>query len=195
MGVTEKKKRQKTPAAEQILRVASEMFYQEGIRAVGVEAIAQGADVTKKTLYENFGSKKELVAAYLRERDKRWRNFLLEAVERRSGSARERLLSTFDTLEDWMDRENPRGCGFVNAAAELPEADHPGRVAVMEQKEWLRSYLAELAAEAGAQAPEDLAESLLILHEGATVVNSLGMATGAARKAKETAVSLLTDLH
>jgi len=193
MGVAEKKEQRRTPAAERILEVASEMFYQEGIRAVGVEAIAQEAGVTKKTLYERFSSKKELVAAYLRERDKRWRKFLLEAVERRGGSARECLLSTFDVLGDWMEQENPRGCGFVNAAAELPEVDHPGRVVVMEQKEWLRSYLAKLAVETSAQDPYDLAERLLILHEGATVVNSLGMATDAARKAKETAVLLLAD--
>lgn len=163
MEVVERTERRRTPAAERILRAASEMFYREGIRAVGVEAIAQEAGVTKKTLYERFGSKKELVAAYLRERDERWRTFLLEAVERRGGSAKERLLSTFDALEDWMDRENPRGCGFVNAAAELPDANHPGRVVVMEQKEWLRGYLTELAAEAGAEAPKDLAERLLIL--------------------------------
>ena len=54
-----------------------------------------------------------------------------------------------------MERENPRGCGFVNAAAELPNADHPARVVVMEQKTWLRGCLAELAAEGGAEDPED----------------------------------------
>jgi hypothetical protein len=74
---------------------------------------------------------------------------LLDVVERRGGTARERILSTFDALAQWMERENPRGCGFVNAAAELPHADHPARVVVMEQKMWMRGYLAD----AGANAP------------------------------------------
>jgi AcrR family transcriptional regulator len=195
MGSTRKAGRPRTPAADRILWAASEMFYREGIRAVGVDAIAAEADVTKKTLYEKFGSKDGLVVAYLRARDERWRAWLRGVVERQGGSARERLLSTFDALGEWMERENPRGCGFVNAAAELPHADHPARTVVMEQKRWLRGYLAELAAEGGAEDPEDLAERLLILHEGATVAYSLEMATDAAQKAKQTAVTLVADLQ
>jgi AcrR family transcriptional regulator len=171
------------------------MFYREGIRAVGVDAIAAEADVTKKTLYEKFGSKDALIAAYLRARDERWRSWLRDVVERRGGSAGERLLATFDALGEWMERENPRGCGFVNAAAELPHADHPARAVVMEQKRWLRGYLAELAAEGGAGDPEDLAERILILYEGATVANSLGIAEDAAHKAKQIALSLVADLR
>lgn len=196
MNVTNKKGgKVRTPAAERILRTASEMFYREGIRAVGVDAIAARAGVTKKTLYERFGSKDELIVAYLRARDERWRGWLTGVVERTGGSAKERLLATFDALEEWMERENPRGCGFVNAAAELADASHPARAVVMEQKEWFRGYLTKLSAEAGAGNPEDLAEKLLILHEGATVANSLGIATGAAKKAKESAAILVADLH
>jgi AcrR family transcriptional regulator len=183
----------KTSTADRILRSASELFYSRGIRAVGVDAVAAEAGVTKKTLYEKFGSKDELVAAYLRARDERWRRWLVSEVERRGGMPRERLLSTFDALGEWMERENPRGCGFVNAAAELPNPDHPARIAVMEQKGWLRDYLARLASETGATDPEDLAERLLILHEGANVANSFGMTTDAASKAKQTAEALLRE--
>jgi AcrR family transcriptional regulator len=183
----------KTSTADRILRSASELFYSRGIRAVGVDAVAAEAGVTKKTLYEKFGSKDELVAAYLRARDERWRRWLVRDVERRGGTPRERLLSTFDALGEWMERENPRGCGFVNAAAELPDPDHPARIVVMEQKSWLRDYLAKLASETGATDPEDLAERLLILHEGANVANSFGMTTDAAIKAKHTAEALLRE--
>jgi AcrR family transcriptional regulator len=195
VNATKKRERPRTPAAERILRTASEMFYRKGIRAVGVDSIAAEAGVTKKTLYEKYGSKDELVAAYLRARDERWRNWLVEFVERRGGSATERLLSTFDVLGEWMERENYRGCGFVNAAVEFPDADHPARAVVLEQKRWMRGYLAELATEAGAEDPEDLAERLLILHEGATVASSLGVAADAAQKAKQTAVALVADLQ
>ncbi len=195
VGKISRAERSRTPAEDRILRAASEMFYREGIRAVGVDAIAAEAGVTKKTLYEKFGSKDRLIAAYLSARDERWRSWLRGVVERQGGTARERLLSTFDALGEWMERENPRGCGFVNAAAELPHADHPARVVVMEQKTWLRGFLAELAAEGGAEDPEDLAERLLILHEGATVANSLGMAEDAAQKARQIAASLVADLR
>jgi AcrR family transcriptional regulator len=194
VNATKKGERARTPAAERILHTASEMFYRKGIRAVGVDAISAEAGVTKKTLYEKYGSKDELIAAYLRARDERWRNWLVEFVERRGGSATERLLSTFDVLGEWMERENYRGCGFVNAAAEFPDADHPARAVVLEQKWWMRSYLTELATETGADDPEDLAERLLILHEGATVASSLGVAADAAQKAKQTAEVLVADL-
>jgi AcrR family transcriptional regulator len=195
VNATKRGERSRTPAAERILRTASEMFYRKGIRAVGVDSIAAEAGVTKKTLYEKYGSKDELVAAYLRARDERWRSWVVEFVERRGGSATERLLSTFDALEEWMERENYRGCGFVNAAAEFPDADHPARAVVLEQKRWMRDYLAELAAGAGAEDPEDLAERLLILHEGATVVSSLGVSPEAVRKARQIAVGLVANLQ
>lgn len=186
-----KRGRPRTPAAGRILRAASEMFYRDGIRAVGVEAIAAGADVTKKTLYDNFGSKDRLVVAYLRARDERWRAWVENVVEGRGGSARERLLLTFDALEGWAEQESPRGCGFVNAAAELPRAEHPARAVVDEQKRWLRDYLAGLALEAGAEDPGDLAGKLLILHEGASVVGSLGTVPEAARRARQVAATLV----
>ena len=189
------RERPKVPAAQRILTAASELFYREGIRGVGVDAIAAEAGVTKKTLYDKFGSKDKLVAAYLRARDERWRAWLAEVGDRGGGSAGERLLSTFDALGEWMDRENPRGCGFVNAAAELPDEDHPGRAVVMEQKRWMRGYLEGLAEEAGARDPEDVAQRLLILHEGATVANSLGMASDAARKAKQIAATIVENLR
>lgn len=195
MKATEKTGQARTPAAERILHTASEMFYRKGIRAVGVDSIAAEAGVTKKTLYEKYGSKDELVAAYLRARDESWRDWLEEYVERRGGSATERLLSTFDALGEWMERENYRGCGFVNAAVEFPDAGHPVRAVVLEQKRWVRDYLTKLAAEAGAEDPEDLAEGLIILQEGATVANSLGIATNAARTAKRTAVDLTANLR
>lgn len=181
----------RTPAAERILRAASEMFYERGIRAVGVDAVAAEAGVTKKTLYDRYGSKDELVAAYLRARDERWREWLVEGVERRGGSTRERILSTFDALGEWLDLGGARGCGFVNATVELPDENHPARVVVMSQKRWLRDYLKELAVEAGAKDSETLADQLVLLHEGVTVSTSLRMPEDAVRKARSVAAILV----
>lgn len=193
--MTRRAGRPKVPAADRILRAASEMFYREGIRAVGVDAIAAGADVTKKSLYDNFGSKDALVAAYLRARDERWRAWLVGFVDQQGGTPRERLLATFDALEGWIEKENFRGCGFVNAAAEFPHDGHPARDVVMDQKSWLRGYLMQLASEGRASDPERLAEQLMILHEGANVASSLDISADAAQRAREVAALLVADLR
>lgn len=181
-----------TPAAERILDAASRLFYWEGIRAVGMETIAITANVTKKTIYDRFGSKGALVATYLRHRDDRWRDRMCHALDDvPDHDPRQQLLITFDALGLWMREENPRGCGFVNAYAELADPGHPGRQAIIEQKTWLLQLLTGLANKAGARNPERLAQKLLILHEGATVTNSIGVSEDAATAAREIAISII----
>jgi AcrR family transcriptional regulator len=181
-----------TPAAERVLDVAGKLFYANGIHAVGVELIAGQAGVTKKTLYDRFGSKDALVAYYLRRRDERWRQHVIAVVERnRRTPPAKKLLRVFDALESWMSKENYRGCGFVNANAELPDGSHPGRRAIGADKVWLLGYLRELAECAGLDNPRRLAYSLLILLEGATVTASLGVVPGAVGNAKQVAKALI----
>ncbi|GAB3566743.1 TetR/AcrR family transcriptional regulator [Amycolatopsis endophytica] len=181
-----------TPAAERILTVAGKLFYGNGIHAVGVDTIAAEAGVTKKTLYDRFGSKAELVALYLRRRDERWREWVRSRDDPRATPAR-RMLRVFDALAEWMVKENSRGCAFVNAHAELPSADHPGRRVITASKEWLLEHLRDLAAEAGARNPRRLAETLLILVEGATVTASLEVVPTAVTTAKRVAQSLIDE--
>lgn len=158
-----------TPAAERILKTVSRMFYEEGIRAVGVDTIAEGAEVSKITIYNNFGSKDELVAAYLRRRDARWRA-VLEKVTDRHDDPIERLLAVFDAYGDYLfDEEGYRGCAFTNAAAEITDPEHPARAEIRAHKDGIREHLVALAAEAGFEEPGALAERLLILLEGAWV--------------------------
>ncbi|KAB2345651.1 TetR/AcrR family transcriptional regulator [Actinomadura rudentiformis] len=178
-----------TPAGQRVLDVASELFYERGIGAVGMELIAAEAGVTKKTVYDRFGSKEALVLAYLRARDERWRAFLTSSIEN-AGGARERILATFDALGDWLRTESARGCAMVNALAELPDHTHPGHRAATDQKEWLRTLYADLAREAGLN--ESLADQLLILHEGAVVTFSVAGRQNAAALAREAASALLS---
>ncbi|KUL36930.1 TetR family transcriptional regulator [Streptomyces sp. NRRL F-4489] len=179
-----------TPAAVKVLETASTLFYEKGIRAIGVEAIAEGAGVTKKTLYDRFGSKDELIVAYLRARDELWRDTLVRYVAEQARTPQEKLLATFGALRDWMRERNPRGCAFVNAHVELP-ADHPGQDVAREQKSWLLGYLTDLAAEAGCAEPGHLADQLLILHEGAGIAHSLQSVPRAMERAQEMAVLLI----
>lgn len=179
-----------TPAARRVLDVATDLFYTRGINTVGMELVAERAGVTKKTIYDRFGSKQQLVVAYLRARDTRWRDFLGARLDP-GVSARERLLTSFDALGEWMDQENQRGCAMVNAYAELSDPEHPGRAVAREQKLWLRGLYTDLAREAGAADPESLADVLSMLHEGAVVARNVSGVADAARTAREAARTLM----
>ncbi|MFF9778009.1 TetR/AcrR family transcriptional regulator [Streptomyces sp. NPDC013978] len=179
-----------TPAGVKILETASRLFYDQGIRAVGVEAIAEEAGVTKKTLYDRFGSKEELVVAYLRARDGLWRSTLVKYVNSHDGPPEEKLLATFGALRAWMRERNLRGCAFINASVELPTG-HAGREVAHDQKAWLLSYLEGLASVAGAEDPAGLAAQILILHEGACVVDSMGSLDRAVDRAEQMARVLI----
>ncbi|MFI6576428.1 TetR/AcrR family transcriptional regulator [Nocardiopsis sp. NPDC050513] len=179
-----------TPAARRILEVASELFYARGINTVGMELVADRAGVTKKTIYDRFGSKRDLVVAYLRTRDDRWRAYLTDHLER-AATPRARVVATFDALHAWMGEENPRGCAMVNAYTELSDPEHPGRSVAEGQKRWLRGLLAGFVTEAGAADPEVLAHSLAMLHEGAVVARSVLGESRAALTARAAAETLM----
>lgn len=183
-----------TPAARRILEVAAELFYERGITAVGVDRIAAESGVTKRTLYNRFGAKDQLVAAYLMARAGRWRSRIEAALaalpETSAGSPWDRVLIPFDVLPSWL-AEGSRGCGFVNALAELPDPDHPGHRVATEQKAWLRDLFARLAEDAGVQSPAELADQLLYLHEGAIIASSALGDQHAPSTARAAAASLL----
>ncbi|MFB4303398.1 TetR/AcrR family transcriptional regulator [Actinomadura sp. NTSP31] len=173
-----------TPAARRVLQVAGELFYERGIGSVGMELVAAEAGVTKKTVYDRFGSKEALVLAYLRARDARWRDFVTRWIDA-VPDPRDRVLATFDALDEWMSTEGGRGCSMVNACAELPDPRHPVHGAAAEQKAWVRDLYAGLVADG------TLADQLLILHEGAVVAFSVGGVRDAAAKARAVADALL----
>lgn len=167
-----------TPAAERLLTAASDLFYTRGIHAVGVDLIAEVAGTTKKTLYDRFGSKDALVAQYLRRRFERWRAFV-EAWLAEHGRGPVEVL---DALAAWLE-DNPYGCAFVNAHAEIGRADHPAIAVVRGEKDWMRSLYEELAPGLGAQ--------LHLLHEGAIVARSVGGQADAIDNARAAARVLL----
>ena len=168
----EKRATRRRPRAERLLEAASDLFYREGIRAVGVDTISAKAGVSKRTLYNRFGGKDELVAEYLRRRDERWRVYLQEQTEG-VVDPRQKLLVVFGAYEEWLVGEDYRGCAFANAAAEIPDPDHPARIVARLHKEGVREHLAALAKEAGFDEPEALAERLLLLLEGAAATAAM----------------------
>jgi AcrR family transcriptional regulator len=176
---------------DRLIRVAGELFYSEGIRASGIEAVARQAGVTKMTLYAHFGSKDELVTAYLEDRERRWRESVGGAVLVRGLTPAEKILAVFDVYREWLTGGGLRGCGFINFAAEFPDTDHPGHEVVHGHKEGVRSLLGELAAEFGADVPEELGEHLFLLLEGAYVSAALERDEATLRRARSTAEMVL----
>ncbi|MFJ4467100.1 TetR/AcrR family transcriptional regulator [Streptomyces sp. NPDC089424] len=160
-----------TPAGRRIVAAAEELFYARGITAVGVDLIAEHSGVTKRTLYNQFGSKDHLVAACLSERDRRWRSLVRAAVDA-SDSPGDAVTAPFEALRTWSET-NRRGCAFLNALAELPDPAHPAHRVAAGQKLWLRNLFEELAAAAGCSDPAGLATRLLVLHEGALALQPL----------------------
>ncbi|WP_052070282.1 TetR/AcrR family transcriptional regulator [Rhodococcoides fascians] len=181
-----------TPAGERILTVASELFYACGIRAVGVDLIAEEAGTTKKTLYDRFGSKDGLVQRYLTRRYGLWCEHVSRYVESLTpGDAR--ILGVYDALDLWM-RDNHRGCGFVNAFAEFGGTDSPVLEIIKSEKEWTRSLFARLADDAGYADAEQLGSRLSVLHEGAVVMGTAGGRDDAISVARGVAAELLAAL-
>ncbi|WP_433344166.1 TetR/AcrR family transcriptional regulator [Streptomyces sp. CA-253872] len=150
------------------------MFYAHGITAVGVDLIAERSGVTKRTLYNQFGSKDRLVAAYLSARDTRWRALVRAEVDAvRDTDPVAAVTAPFTALREWCEAEAARGCAFINALAELPDPAHPAHRVAAAQKLWLRDLFEELATAAGRRAPAGLATRLLVLHEGALATRPL----------------------
>jgi AcrR family transcriptional regulator len=178
------------PARERVFAVAADLFYRKGIRAVGVEEIVNEAGVAKISLYRSFKSKDDLIVAYLEQRNA---EFWLQWEERfapHSDDPRALLDAVMDYLSRRTTQAGYRGCPFINYAVEFPEASHPGhRVVEANKREWRRRFTA-IAEALGASKPKLLADSLLLLVEGAYAISQTlggpkgpGAAISAAAKA------------
>jgi AcrR family transcriptional regulator len=156
-----------TTARERLLAAASELFYRQGIRSVGVDEVVAAADVAKMSLYRSFPSKDELAAAYLAAANERYWRWWEEVVSRHPEAPREQLIALFHALAKRTRARDWRGCPFSNAATEFPEAGHPARKVAEANKRELRRRLLALAQAAGARRPAQLADQLVLLFEGA----------------------------
>jgi AcrR family transcriptional regulator len=156
----------KAPATERIRRAARDLFYRDGIRAVGVEAIVTEAGVTKPSLYRAYPSKDELAAAYLRDWDALFWQRFDEGKARYPRDPRAQLCHYLRGLAERATVDGYRGCGLTNAAVEYPETKHPARRVAKDAKRALRHRLREMAAAMGAADPGALGDGLLLLIEG-----------------------------
>jgi AcrR family transcriptional regulator len=173
-------------ARERLLAAANELFYDEGVHTVGIDRVIERAGVAKASLYNTFGSKDELVRAYLEMRHARVAERVTRYLERYD-TPRERLLGVFEAQGETFADPTFRGCAFVAASAESP-GESVTR-ASDDYRGWVRGLFTDLAREAGAADPELLARQLHMIYDGASLSVRLdrnSAATAMARAAAET---------
>ena len=174
-----------------IAAVAAERFHQCGITATGVAELSRAAGVSKRTLYERFGSKEGLVVAAYQSLDLPVFAMFTAAVEREVDDPREQLDAFFAQLEPILASPDFRGCPFTNAASELPDPGHPAHVVVRRHKERIRKWLRERAKAAGASDPGDLSRQLMLVFAGAQAQALIEQSGRSARDARRLAAALV----
>lgn len=170
MEMAEKKPRKHESSGltqERILAAIDDLFYSQGSRAVGVEAVAKHAGTNKMALYRQFSSKDALLMAYLKHReDAYWERFN-ESLAKHPDNPIRQLQQIFEDFSIRASAEGYRGCPFVNIAIEYPDIKHQARQAVARNKQLLHAKLKAIATQANVNNPDGLANSLALLFEGA----------------------------
>jgi AcrR family transcriptional regulator len=175
-------------ARERLLEAANELFYDEGVHTVGIDRVIERAGVAKASLYNTFGSKDELVRAYLEGRHARTASRITRYLERYS-DPRDRLLGVFEAQGELFAQPGFRGCAFVSASAESP-GEAVSRAAE-DYRGWVRGLLTGLAREAGAPEPERLGRQLHMIYDGASLSARMDHDPAASAAARAAAEALL----
>lgn len=157
------------PPRERILAAARDLFYRHGIRAVGVDAIAEAAATNKMTLYRHFGSKDELISAYLQELAREGDDLWQRLRETYPGDPNAQIEAWVQHVEQVLTDCAERGCAMANAAVEMREIDHPARQIIEDYKTRKRDHLMRMFSEAGYTDPEQVADEVFLLFEGARI--------------------------
>lgn len=177
-------------ARAKLLAAASELFYAEGVQSVGIDRVVERAGVAKATLYSAFGSKEELVRAYLRARHAATMERMSRELAERFRTPKERLVGVFEVQGLSFTDPGFRGCAFLSASA---EASPGGAVAEVsdEYRAWVRTLFFDLAEQAGAKDPKLLAKQLVVLYDGAGVSAWMDRDPGAETAARTVAAALV----
>ncbi len=156
-------------ARERILATASDLFYREGIRAIGVDTIVERSGVSKTSLYRQFESKDALIAAFAAEKDRSFWAWWDHVEEQHANDPRALLDALLSELARRIGHSAYRGCPFLNLATEFPDNHHPGRVAARSNKAELQARLVAIVANLGVRDPDRVASQIALLINGALV--------------------------
>jgi AcrR family transcriptional regulator len=176
-------------ARDRLLDAASELFYEHGVHTVGIDTIIERAGVAKATLYSTFGSKEELVRAYLEARHAARRATVLAEMQLHDDPSK-KLLAVFDVLATTLKQPRFRGCAFANASAES-EPDSAATEVTRRVRQWLLGVMAEQAMALGVADPAGLARQLTLLYDGALAQARLDRGSATATAAKTAAQALI----
>lgn len=153
-------------ARERVLATAEDLFYREGVRAVGIDTIIARSGVAKMSLYRNFASKDDLIVAYLEERNRRFFAWWDRSVGSEGDEPRDRLRGLVAATVEKVRRPGYRGCPFLNTSAEFPDAAHPARAVIAAHKQEVRERLLALCRALDPRRPEVLTTQLIVLMDG-----------------------------
>ena len=176
---------------EKILDVATLLFDARGINASGVDTIIAESGIAKATLYKYFPSKNQLIIAYLREKSDRFYAWLNQKLQSRKANPKEILYELCDLVEQWITTPEFHGLPFHIASVEFPDPAHPINSYSVELSNELQHYLIRIARLAGARDPDTLGQQLAIIFEGAALIERLSPGSGAAKRAKNAALTLI----
>lgn len=174
---------------ERLLQAAGELFYAEGVQSVGIDRVIERAGVAKASLYSTFGSKEQLVCAYLNERHAQTLGRLRAAVDTVEDPV-ERILAVFDAQAQLFRTPNYRGCAFTAAAAEAPAGGRVDEAAESYRRD-IRALFTELAAAAGAADPALLASQLQLVYDGGGLAANMDRDAAIAAPARAAAAALI----
>lgn len=149
-----------------VLDVATRLFYRQGIRAVGMDAVVRECGVGNATVYRQFPTKDALATAYVQGRADAWFDRMEQAAAGHAGP-RQKLIAVFEVLSEDAAGPGYRGCPMLNTNTEFPDGEHPAHLSAVAHKQKVRDWFRSLATEADAHDPDGLADELLIILNGA----------------------------
>ena len=182
------------PVGERILATATDLFYREGVRGVGIQRVIDEAGIAKASLYAHYHSKDDLVAACMTRRGDAARGAIARRLAAPGLDARGQLLALFDFQVESVEGPDFRGCPFLNASSEIADPQHPAKAVIATQRAWLHDLIARLVKETGVASPQQVAGTLVVLFDGGSSSSLIDGTSSAARHARWAAEQLL-DAH
>jgi AcrR family transcriptional regulator len=177
---------------DKILETASDLFYQHGVRAVGVDLVVEKAGVAKTSLYRHFGTKDDLIAAFLERADQEFWEQWDDVSSQHADDAEAELDAHLGWIGERVGQLGYRGCPQINVAAEFPELEHPARKVAAAHKREMRRRLTIIAERLNADAPDELGGQLAVLINGAFVSTHIFEAGESARLLRRAAKALVS---
>lgn len=176
---------------EKILTAATQLFESRGIHASGVDSIIAESGVAKATLYKHFPSKNQLIIEYLREKSDRFYHWINTKLADQKHDSQQILLELCNLYEQWITTPEFNGLPFHIGSVEFPDPEHPVHHYSLQLSNELQHYLSELAAMAGVKDAHSLGQQLTIIFEGGALLERLSPGSGAAKRAKNAAITLI----